>query len=605
MTNLEKIKLKYTDCLFISQKTPCDILPIKAEGSLKFADVDYEDKTLSEWKTPEHLRRACRIAASGGKDKLKSDKEFRDTVLSLFNFWLKNDFTNPNWWHNQIGVPRLVSYLCLFLRDYLSDEQKEMCEKILLRGSLGGNTAINSWTGANLMWGIFGTVNHALISDNSELLKTAVDRAMREVDIMDGLKEGIKPDMSFYQHGPMIYTYGYGRDFSHDCAVLFYILSGTEFMPSQEKTGLFEDFILDGSRWFACHCFADYMTVGREISRKNALSLEKIAFALKLMTETAEYKRKDEISSFYRSLTDKSAPQITGLREFKNSYMIVSRTNNTYMSAKGVHKDYLCCEAGNYENYLSANFFSGQTVCFMSKGDEYFNLSPVYDYSVIPGVTAFLQNDEKLLERMGNYAHWINEKGKTDCFGLKCKNGIGVMAMEIVNDGITGYCSRITKNGNMLLLTSSINAGNDCCQNVVTAVDQCRLRENCTVKTGEKQLILKGSSVTNGAFTYTNLSDTPLFAEAINAKGNWKRNNLDMTTDPVETGVFKLYFEHKKAPSNASCAVLVSENGSEMPFDVSDISLLQNCHSVKISPDVKIDISFENDQCEISFNPCF
>ena len=145
MTDLEKIKLKYTDCLFISQKAPCDILPIKAEGSLKFADVDYEDKTLSEWKTPEHLRRACKIAASGGKEKLKNDKEFRDTVLSLFDFWLKNDFTNPNWWHNQIGVPRLVSYLCLFLRDYLSDEQKEMCEKILLRGSLGGNAAINSW----------------------------------------------------------------------------------------------------------------------------------------------------------------------------------------------------------------------------------------------------------------------------------------------------------------------------------------------------------------------------------------------------------------------------------------------------------------------------
>ena len=52
MTDLEKIKLKYTDCLFISQKAACDISPIKAEGSLKFADVDYEDKTLSEWKTP-------------------------------------------------------------------------------------------------------------------------------------------------------------------------------------------------------------------------------------------------------------------------------------------------------------------------------------------------------------------------------------------------------------------------------------------------------------------------------------------------------------------------------------------------------------------------
>ena len=74
-----------------------------------------------------------------------------------------------------------------------------------------------------------------------------------------------------------------------------------------------------------------------------------------------------------------------------------------------------------------------------------------------------------------------------------------------------------------------------------------------------------------------------------------------MTTDPVETGVFKLYFEHKKAPSNASCAVLVSENGSEMPFDVSDVTLLQNCHSVKISPDVKIDIAFEGEQCEINF----
>ena len=63
------------------------------------------------------------------------------------------------------------------------------------------------------MWGIFGTLNHALLTRDERMLEEAVNRLAAEISVKEGLKDGIKPDMSFYQHGPMMYIYGIWQKF--------------------------------------------------------------------------------------------------------------------------------------------------------------------------------------------------------------------------------------------------------------------------------------------------------------------------------------------------------------------------------------------------------
>lgn len=64
-------------------------------------DINYGSKQRSQWDTAEHLERTVSLLRSyhcAHCDKQAGSPPLLASVHSALDFWLQNDFRNPNWW---------------------------------------------------------------------------------------------------------------------------------------------------------------------------------------------------------------------------------------------------------------------------------------------------------------------------------------------------------------------------------------------------------------------------------------------------------------------------------------------------------------------------
>ena len=262
--------------------------PVSKEALVKkgeyyvWEDLDCNDTCVAAWQGMTYLHRTkdelCKAISEEDISKLKS----------AFVYWLDNDFQNSNWWYSQIGVPMAVCDIVILLEDRLSKEELDKAIRIIEKGSLKKSEYIKQWTGANLIWGIWTTAKHALIEKDGNLLKRAVKYASREVRLARGDEEGIKPDFSFFQHGTLHYTLGYGRSFTVSLSLLVYILSGSEYQLTQEKLEILVRFLLEGQAMMMRGRSVDYLAIGREYCRINSLKADEVYDSALLLSETVD-----------------------------------------------------------------------------------------------------------------------------------------------------------------------------------------------------------------------------------------------------------------------------------------------------------------------------
>lgn len=160
------------------------------------------------------------------------------------------------------------------------------------------------------------TVQYALLSGDLMLARPAIALAEREVSMKDGDAEGIKPDYSFFQHSTQFYSGGYGRSFVIELSSLVYILQESPLQFSTSALKVFADFVLDGLRWMTQKNSLDFMTVGREICRADALKLDNMQEALWRLSNSKEMPRAEELAEFYRQVRGREALHPEGDRWF-------------------------------------------------------------------------------------------------------------------------------------------------------------------------------------------------------------------------------------------------------------------------------------------------
>ncbi len=521
-----------------------------------WADIDYADKLISAWKCAAHLSRLGAVITRSGEKRLDGDAEYRAKILGALDYWLENDFTNPNWWHNQIGVPAVLADICLLAEKHIGGKRREKAQEILGRGSVRGNKAILTWTGANLLWGVWGTVRDALFLGDESLLRRAVLRASDELTEAKGSAEGIKEDRSFWQHGALLYSGGYGRAFTGSVAGLAYLFGGSEFQFSKDKLQLFCEHVLFGQRYFNRRGTMDYLCVGRELARRNALSAASLRSSVIRMLKTPEMPRKDDLCAYLAEL--EGGTGLCDTRWFRSSCVLCHHRPHFYMSVKGSRSDLIGTECGNFENYLGYNLSFGGNACFMADGREYVNIAPVWDYSMLPGTTSLREDDAALLARTGAYDRWYSRKGTNSYCGGASDGRRGVLYMKLEHDGLSGLLSYFFFDFGMVALGADIthtvpDTGE--APEVVTTVNQCFFTgtgglSGETVQTGPER-------ISNGCFSYFNLCGTPLTVSAGPVTGSWKRNNAAESDEPVKRSVFKLWYSHGRRPVSSSYACAV------------------------------------------------
>ena len=545
-------------------------LLVKQEVGYKFSSVDYASISASAWNTVNHLLYLKNLITAYGEERLKTDTNARETAIAVLDHWLDEDYTcSVNWWYNEIQTPRYMADIGLMLAPYLTDKQIEKMDEIIGRGTLRGSSKATTYTGANLSDMMATTIRHGLFVGDYGTIFAASERMAEEIVIAPKNKEGIQSDGSYFQHGNLLCSAGsYGTVFVKGIETFIVQLYGTCFSLPQDKIELFIDHLLDDQSMFHRLYGTAYFSIGRSAVYANGAS--QLMGTARTLSRIEGIYRREDLLRYTESFSDTSkiAP---ALKFFPLSYSLVSKNADYYMAVRGAHKGFILTEVVNKQNLLGYNLSYGANTCYMYYGDEYQAIGAVLDFSMLPGITTYHEDDDALLARFNK--DYGKTWGKSTYTGTHCDGmtdsdlGIGALYMELINDGLDGKLSFITYKG----MTVALGAGIDTSKGsntteIRTSVDQCKYN-NASI--GGSALPLNGGSVSvmgnaaiyNGAFAYYNLGEGVLCAEAKTMTGSYSRTDSAKSYYEQSADVFSLYYSHGTSPRNASYAYAVYANG--------------------------------------------
>ncbi|MBE6639867.1 MAG: hypothetical protein E7616_10600 [Ruminococcaceae bacterium] len=526
-----------------------------ADDTWYWKDIDYSDEQRSFWPAAEHFKRIRAILNGFGKARLSEDKPYAAKMIGALKYWLIHDFENPNWWWNEIGTPLHVGNIAMMMHSVLDEATLAQAAEIVAKGSMSQIEMTTArWTGANLMWCVLNTIRHALITEDAPLLRLAADRLSEEITV--GLSGGIQKDLSFFQHGPRLYSGGYGRSFVCDVSKILFLLNETEFQLPCEKAELVLSFILEGLRPMTQGKGLDWACIGREISRVDGGHVGKLESSLELLLQTPGLPRKRELKDFLRSMH--GGTQGDGTKYFEKAFMLCHHFDGIYVGAKFLNDKLYGAEIINGEGALCYNMSYGTHTCIMRTGEEYLNINPVWDYSRIPGTTSRLETDAQLLM----HVDWRKCPLPNDHFGGIEKDRRAAIYELAEHDGIKILVTDFAFENGFVCLGTEWEINRTGGEELVTTVDQCLARGPVSF---EKE------SVIHNSIRYTPLQSTHMEAKVETKYGSWQRNNAALSDETVSADVFTLSIPH---PAGRRCeyAYMISSAHTPMP----EVEVLRN-----------------------------
>ena len=380
--------------------------------------------------------------------------------------------------------------------------------------------------------------------------------------------EGIQPDGAFCQHGRRWYSGGYGASFTYDVSILVYIFQGTRWQFPVPALDIFLQHVLDGQRVMSKNGYFDYCGVGREFARLGNNYRTNLHQGVELLARTEGIPRQKELLAFSRENAN-----TLGVHEdsdgdktvfYSSIQLLCHRKNGSYIGVKGHNEKLYDQELCNGEGELAYNMSYGTHTCLTRRGDEYHNISALWDFAHIPGTTAREENDEQI------HAHrdwWCLPLPNSHAGGLTCGE-CGILYEKPEHDGISALVSFFTFDGCLVSLGAQITDLYPERGALTTTVDQCYARNTIIDRS------LHPRHVSNGEWCYFNLDeDTEFRIEVGEVTGSWRRNNHAVPHAPVKGELFMLciptdlthpHFAYMAVPKDrqGGCVRLLRNDGS-------------------------------------------
>ena len=516
-------------------------------------DIDYACRSVSAWDALNHLKRIAGMARAyrGDTPELGQSPALRNRIGRALDCWQEKGFPSPQWWYSQIGVPLEVASIMLLMEADLSEAQKAKGLRILRRCAL--RYPGSRGTGQNLIWRAKITLMRGCLEANPEAVAGALGAVAGTIRITTG--EGVQPDLSFHQHGPLLYSAGYGVSFSIDCAEAAFLARGTGYAFSPEKIDILSRHILDGQQWMIRGRTFDYGAWGRGISTRGPTTARVLILPCERMA-ALDTPRKAEFEAFaarLRGETSEDDSSIVGNRHFWRSDFMVHRRRDYQVSARMASVRTKGSESGNGEGLKNYHLADGTTYILV-RGDEYKDIFPVWHWRRIPGTTC-----EQTTGGFPNMEWGRGMRGKTSFVGGVTDGTYGVAACDFAKGSLKARKAWFFFDREFVCLGSGItcSGGNP----VYTIVNQC-LRETDTHLPAGK-LGRAGERTGNLGWVHQDGIGYVLF-DAHNAslrvgaqKGSWREINRRYDNTPVSEEVFSLWLDHGREARNAAYRYIV------------------------------------------------
>jgi chondroitin AC lyase len=499
-------------------------------------DIDYADKARSVWKSNKHLNNLLQMAKANAA---APDAKLKDATIKGLAWWLKNDPHNPNWWHNEIGVPQLLGETAMVMGDDLPGDQRAGVIDIMKR------SVWTKWTGQNLVWGVGNQIVRGILEHNEQTVADAYARMYEEIRVEKPQAEGIMPDASFHQHGSQFYSGGYGLAFANDVGRFVAYAWGTQFQIPPEKMQIYTRFMLDGEQWMVRGSTFDYSATGREITRKGKTAVPRdwmngpvtpvgAGYGLGTVVSALsqlDFPRRDQFDQFAKRLHgDADAAALSGNRYYWCSDYMAHQRPGFLVSVRMFSSRLFNSELVNDEGKKSHHLADGCTLIYRS-GDEYRDIFPVWDWNKVPGTTA----ERGELEKGGNHI-----KAKSDFVGGVSDGTYGVCVQDLQRGKLTAHKFWMMLDNGFVALGAGINCDSD--NPMVTSINQCILHGDVS-KTDH--------SVSHDGFTYVIPAPQHWNLTTGAQTGKWSDIGTG-SSEPVTMNVFNLSIDHGPHPTNAS-----------------------------------------------------
>jgi len=447
---------------------------MRPEGS--WPGMDYQATPGREFRVTRHVSRIATMAAAyrtpgqalcGSPDLVRAVER----SLSFVNEILGKGWpTSGGWWQQQIDTPRKLGETLLLMEGsldpgvvaqtvqtmrYLLMEEAPRRQGVIWHVTLLPPDAPRGEaqlaTGENMVWLAQNHLYLALATNDVTrvaLVQAAIagECGTQHRVIHPPWTEGIKEDYSFHQHGPLLYTGGYGRSFFEDVPQYLWAARGTRYQVPAAGIETFARYVLDSSVWCIYENYYDPSCRGREIARPERGPME-APLALLVLANLDNPRREDaigaakgfhEVNPSYRLRTAslwaaiKDSPVAAsaplGHRHFWESDYTVHRREGYFASLRMFSDRTRPAECISGEGKTSWHQSNGLLWVFLHGGDYATNdVLPTLDWLRLPGTTV----ERKHLEPTEGFEGWPPPLGKRAFVGGAFTLERGVSAMEL------------------------------------------------------------------------------------------------------------------------------------------------------------------------------
>lgn len=544
-------------------------LIISLDEAGKWNDIDYKNQSASTWDPKKHWTRLLFMARQYKNQKSPYYESFQllNVIKRGINWWFINCPLANNYWHNAIGIPALMGPVFVLLEKNLNTEELKMGVELL---QVGVKPSFYDYhgkaTGQNLLWIASAHLYASCLSSDLESVKRVFREVANEILITEG--EGIQADLSFYQHGPQNYTFGYGKGFALTAAQFMYLAYQTSFQFSSERVDIIARYVLDGMQWMTRGKFLEYSAMGREISRKEDNREAAILSTLNYMM-VLDPERQQQYADFFRQL--KGKPRIKhpeGNRYFWRSDLMIHQRKDYYFSLKATSNRIYSGESGNGEN-LKGWYHGNGTFYIVRRGDEYHDIFPIWKWKMIPGILCSQTSTPPPQFLWGK-----NSAGETSfVYGLS-DSTYGCFGYDYSKDGTRAKRSWFFFDNEIINLVSNISG-----DSLYQSINQSWLKSGLWF---DLNRVNKISKVHHDSTGYCISTSGEVYTNARKQTGSWKEINATLNDTLISREVFNVGIKLNQRSTPYFYAILPSVSLQEFKkYNLEKhIQVIQNNNSV-------------------------
>lgn len=566
-----------------------------------FTDVDYASIQRTNWPPLVHVERISDFvfAYTNPKNKHFGEEALYDKIVKGLKFWHERNPWCHNWWYNQISEPQKLGVLLIQMRTGKKQLPADLEKKILDRvREDGGDPA--KWTGANRTDIALHWIYRSCLQRNAEDLAYALENVYNPV--VYTTKEGFQHDNSNFQHGQQLYIGGYGDEILKGVTQVAMYTRGTRFAMPQDKLELISKFMRETYYAVMRGKYMSYDVLGRSISRPDILDKSRTILFAKRMVEL-DKEHADEFRNIVARMEGTKAPgdglQPKHTHYFRGDYTLHVRPQYAF-DVRLVSARTARCEYGNGEN-LKTYFLSDGCTNITTRGGEYFNIFPAWNWTRIPGVTA-----PQLKEIPLAASDWQCMGTSTFAGGVSDSlYGVTTYAyMDTYKDINTGaHKAWFFFDDEVVCLGSDIHSTSS--EAVYTSVNQClAASDKAVVSVDGKQEVLPAQEtayenadwVLHDGIGYLFPQGGRVVAGVQRQSGTWYDiNNSVNRKEPVVEKVFTVSLDHGRQPESATYAYVVvpgKRTASEMEKYCKNnaIEILSNTADIQVVRHKKLDV---------------